>query len=255
MIQSFTINEKLSPIIQKELDVFDAECKNRLTVGVSDNNTNYYLQDVYPDERETFDIHQDPDEPYESDAAQDEDDEYPDQESYDRYITVQVLLPQGDTFDKGTVLHRKRDAKGNNIGRSHHNPILDTRVYEVPFSNGHVAEYATNVIAENIYSMIDDEGYEHMLFKDIIDHRCDRAVATSPDDAWATSHNGDRIRKRTNKGWELCVEWSDGTTSWLPLRDLKNSNGVQVAEYAVAHNLSHEPAFSWWIMDMLKKRD
>ncbi len=39
------------------------------------------------------------------------------------------------------------------------------------------------------------------------------------------------------------------------MRELKNSNGVQVAEYAVAHNLSHEPAFSWWVVDTLKKRD
>lgn len=54
-------------------------------------------------------------------------------------------------------MRQKRDAEGNNIGRSHHNPILDTRIYEVAFSDGHVAEYVTNVIAENIYSMIDDE--------------------------------------------------------------------------------------------------
>jgi hypothetical protein len=156
-IQSFTNDEKLSPVIQNELKAFDAECRNRLAAGTSDDNTNYFLQDVYPEGIGTFDVHQDPDEPYENDAIQDEDDEYPDQESYDRYITAQVLLPRGDTFDKGPVMRQKRDAEGNNIGRSHHNPILDTRIYEVAFSDGHVAEYVTNVIAENIYSMIDDE--------------------------------------------------------------------------------------------------
>jgi hypothetical protein len=52
------------------------------------------------------------------------------------------------------------------------------------------------------------------------------------------------------------VEWKDGTTSWVPLSTLKESNPLEIAEYAVTHELSDgEPAFSWWVPFTLKKRD
>jgi hypothetical protein len=58
----------------------------------------------------------------------------------------------------------------------------------------------------------------------------------------------------TTKGWNICVEWRDGTTSWLPLIDVKNSFPVHLAEYAVTHDLQHYPDFSWWVNLLLKKR-
>jgi hypothetical protein len=35
-----------------------------------------------------------------------------------------------------------------------------------------------------------------------------------------------QIRK-TIKGWHLCVEWKDGTTSWERLVDMKESNPLK----------------------------
>ena len=63
------------------------------------------------------------------------------------------------------------------------------------------------------------------------------------------------MNKRTTRGWELLVEWKDGSMNWVPLKDLKNSNPVDLAEYAVANALEEEPAFKWWIPHTLKKRD
>jgi hypothetical protein len=31
------------------------------------------------------------------------------------------------------------------------------------------------------------------------------------------------------------------------LKDLKESNPVEVAEYAVANKIDDEPAFAWWV--------
>jgi hypothetical protein len=31
------------------------------------------------------------------------------------------------------------------------------------------------------------------------------------------------------------VEWKDGLATWVPLKDLKNSNPVEVAEYAAVN--------------------
>ena len=49
---------------------------------------------------------------------------------------------------RGHVVARSRDAKGNVMGRSHTNPILDTRMYQVEFAGGEVTELTANVIAE-----------------------------------------------------------------------------------------------------------
>ena len=38
---------------------------------------------------------------------------------------------------------------------------------------GTVLEYAANIIAENIYSQVDDEGKQQVLIEDIVDHKSD----------------------------------------------------------------------------------
>jgi hypothetical protein len=43
--------------------------------------------------------------------------------------------------------------------------------------------------------------------------------------------------------------------SWVPLIDLKESNLIEVVEYAIANKISEEPAFAWWTRQVLKKRD
>ena len=40
--------------------------------------------------------------------------------------------------------------------------------------------------------------------------------------------------------------------SWEKLSDLKASNPVEVAEYAVANCLTEEPAFKWWVSHVIK---
>ncbi len=49
--------------------------------------------------------------------------------------------------------------------------------------------------------------------------------------------------------------WKDGSTSWETLRNLKESNPLELAEYAVMHQISQEPAFAWWVPYTLKRRD
>ena len=62
------------------------------------------------------------------------------------------------------------------------------------------------------------------------------------------------VPKRTTKGWKLLVEWKDGSSNWIPLKDLKASNPVETAEYTVANQIQDEPAFAWWVPFVLKKR-
>jgi hypothetical protein len=69
----------------------------------------------------------------------------------------------------------------------------------------------------------------------------------------------DRYGKRhpqiNTRGWDLQVEWRDGSTTWIPLSELKESNPIEVAEYAVANIIAKEPAFAWWVRKALSKWD
>ena len=39
------------------------------------------------------------------------------------------------------------------------------------------------------------------------------------------------------------------------MKDLKESNPIELAEYAVANHIDGEPALKWWCKDVLKRRD
>ena len=57
------------------------------------------------------------------------------------------------------------------------------------------------------------------------------------------------------KGCELLVHWHDSETCWVPLKELKASNPVELTEYAVANRIDDEPAFNWWVSHTLRKRN
>ena len=133
------------------------------------------------------------------------------------------------------------------------NPILDTRTYEVEFPDGQKTEVAANIIAQNMYAQCDSEGNQYLLLAGIVDHKRNES-AVNRDDMWIT-RGSNPLMRQTTKGWHLCVEWKDGTTSWERLADLKESNPIEVSEYAVAHNIDGEAAFAWWVPFTLKRRN
>ncbi len=70
-----------------------------------------------------------------------------------------------------------------------------------------------------------------------------------------TLKNGRKKLCQTTKGWGLCVQWKSGEEQWIPLRILKESNPVEVADYAASNELLNELAFKWWAPYTLRKRD
>ena len=56
--------------------------------------------------------------------------------------------------------------------------------------------------------------------------------------------NGRNFMRRLTSGWQLCIQWKDGSTSWEKLSNLKESHPIECAEHAVAQNLQNEPAFN-----------
>ncbi len=175
-------------------------------------------------------------------------------ESNDKYLGAEIPLPHQGETKLGTIISRKRDATGNLVGTASSNPITDTRVYNVEFGDGSYAEYSMNVISENLYANTDGEGNMHSLLKGIIDHVSDSSAVPKSNSTYVSPSGA--IRKRiTTKGWRLLIEWKDGSTSWVPLKDIKESNPIEVADYAIQNKIGDEPAFSWWVYKVSKKRD
>ena len=179
-------------------------------------------------------------------------DEIPD---YDKYVNADVLLPKdGEYLQSARVVRRMTGDQGNPVGRYHHNPLLDTRVYEVMFGDGSKQPFSANAIAENLWSEVDDDGYHHQILDCIIGHRSDdKAILKG--DGFYISRSDRKTRKRTTKGWYIQIQWRDGTSSWKKLIDVKESIPVPIAEYAAKMGIDDEPAFAWWVPYTLKKRD
>ncbi len=198
-------------------------------------------------------------EPYSDDSTGDEptmeEADTLDYNEYNKFISAQVILPRSGEKAVGRVIKRKRDEDGHFVGKSHSNPLLDTTLYDVEFEDGLVETYAANQIAEGIFAQVDDEGREYLLIDEIVDHKR-TGEALSKDDGFVM-HNGRSHPRRTTKGWQLCVKWKDGSHSWEHLKDLKlkESNPVEVAEYAVLNKISSEPAFVWWVPYTIKKKE
>ncbi len=97
-------------------------------------------------------------------------------EAFDKYSSAQIVTDRGGEMLRGTVRSWKRDSDGKPIGSSNPNPILDTREYLVCFEDGTEDTYTANLIAESIYSQIDDSGRQLLLMKEIIDHEKTRSI-------------------------------------------------------------------------------
>ena len=250
-VLSLTADDLLKPEVILEMADLDADIRKK--IGDERSDVDCFESDLKDIPQVPDDIFLD-DEPVEEmvepDSAATEADEWT-PESYDSYLTAEILLDRAGDTQRGVVKRRKKDDDGNPTGKSNANPILDTRDYEVEFPDGSIDILSANKIAEAMYSQVDDEGRQYLLLSDIVDHRKDGS-AVSADDAF---YPGSQQRRMTTKGWQLLVDWKDGNSSWIALKDLKASNPVEVAEYAVANKIASEPAFAWWVKTILRQRD
>jgi len=169
---------------------------------------------------------------------------------------MELALPSGNGAEPAfaRVTKRLRDANGLPIGTANDNPILDSRMCEVEYQDGHKLAMAANAIAQNLFAQVDAEGYCHVLFDEIIDH-CTDGKEVKQQDTFLTTRLGTRQQRETTISWEILVQWKDQSTSWIALKDMKDSFLVQLAGYSVRARISQEPAFAWWVSLVLKKRN
>ncbi|KAI2504635.1 Reverse transcriptase (RNA-dependent DNA polymerase) [Fragilaria crotonensis] len=251
-VRALTRDEMLDETMKAKRDVFTEKVNTALgdSFKYDDFTNDPELEDLQTPTYERYADDDDGDAPRIPDT---EDEVEVDVDTYDQYIGAEVLLPIGDKMLSAKVRGRKRTADGKLTGRANANPILDTRTYDVEYADGQTAELAANVIAQNMYAMCDTEGNQFLLLDGIIGHRKDESAIERAD--MYVQRGSNRHMRKTTKGWKLCVEWKDGTTSWERLADIKESNPVELAEYAMTHGIDSEPAFAWWVPYTLRRRN
>ena len=175
--------------------------------------------------------------------------------AYDKIINAEVLLQNGDEVQNAKVVQRSIGPDGVSVGKYNDNPHWNSVVYDVEFPDGTIKEYSANVIAENMLSQVDSDGFSMTVMEGIIDHKMDASAAVHKSDKYITTRSGHRKLRKTTSGWKLLVLWKDGSESWIYLKDLKESHPVEVAEYSKSRGISSEAAFAWWVPFTLRKRD
>jgi hypothetical protein len=187
--------------------------------------------------------------PIEPEAKVPEVDDAPTPEETDEYINVQVLLPKEEGYQRARITSRKRDAEGELIGKRDNNPLLDTRSYEACFPDGSIVDVAANTVASSLMDNCDEFGNEFRMMRSILDHKTD-GTEVPKEDGWIrrkSEGSQPRERRKTTKGWFLLIEWVDGTETWEPLSQVKESYPLEVCDYAYGNKIDDEPAFAWWV--------
>jgi hypothetical protein len=175
--------------------------------------------------------------------------------AYDKILHSEVSLQLGENMTVGKVTKRAIGPDGTVAGTYDENPYLNTMIYEVAFPDGQSKAYAANVIAENMLTQVDSDGFSRTMMEAIVDYRKDEAVAVPKTDKYLTTTSGQKRMRKTTVGWKVLVKWADASESWIPLKDTKESHPVETADFAKARSIADEQAFAWWVPYTLRKHD
>jgi hypothetical protein len=143
-----------------------------------------------------------------------------DEDAVNKFLNAELIFGVGTNDERrGRVVKRSRGLDGKPIGCAHSNVLFDFREYEVKFTDGSQEKYQANVIAENLYAQVDDEGRQFSVLEEIVDHSKDN-MAVPISEGTVRSANGTEKAKVTTRGWKLLCRFKDGSMDWVKLKDL-----------------------------------
>ena len=89
------------------------------------------------------------------DMSTDDRPEADEEEAVDKYLNAELIFNLGTNNELcGCVVKQLRELEG----RLNANPLFDTCKYKVEFTDGSWQKYQANLIAENMFAQVDDEG-------------------------------------------------------------------------------------------------
>jgi hypothetical protein len=209
--------EKRTDEMKGKLEEFDMEINRRLKfddLGTDGDKPDPHqwadLLDVDPDFREEFFR------VYEDDGIKEADDESSPEISDVQFLNMELAFPrdgEGPEFARDWQISRPSKQQLN-----YRYKCIRSRVFRWDVGKHNRRMHVVQ---------IDHEGNRLLLFQDVIDHRSTKDAVTQVD-AFTTASNGRSRQRQTAKGWELLLRWSNGSETWVPLKDAKESFPVQV---------------------------
>jgi hypothetical protein len=129
----------------------------------------------------------------------------------DKILQSEVSLQLGEGMTVGKVTKRALGPDGTITGAYDENPVLNAITHEVEFPDGQLKECAANVIAENVLTQVDSDGFSLTMMEAMIAHRKDETVAGPMADKHLTTPSGQKRLRKTAVGWSLLVKWADAS--------------------------------------------
>ena len=129
----------------------------------------------------------------------------------DLYIYKEVKLPHEDKELYGSIVGLCLDKNGRIIGNPDPNSYLNTVLYQIKFDDRTMAAYGGNIVAENMWRMCNNEGYQEDVLHWVIDIRfCKNAVK----DGYICNSSGKRVLRKTTKGVDLLCGIKSGQNEY-----------------------------------------
>jgi len=158
-VQHVTQSDMRDDILKKRIDEFEETLEEQLNddnFQSEETDVDFYLEDV---EIAEDNPNAPTDKEYGNMIQEEKKDvgEF-DNDAYDRYLGAELSINGGDGEIRGRVVKQARGNDSEFIGRSHNNPLMDSREYWIEFPDGDEEKYAADVIAENLYLQVDSEG-------------------------------------------------------------------------------------------------
>ena len=121
-----------------------------------------------------------------------------------QYVGMELDITQGEGVDaqSASVKPHKLDNRGVPAGMAYENQILNTRQYEVEYSDGTSKVLLANVVAENLLAQVDKEGHRQVLLDEIVSHQKD-SMAIPRDKGTFKTKTGLLQKKRTTRRWAM----------------------------------------------------
>ena len=105
------------------------------------------------------------------------------------------------------VTKRPRDSNGLLTGKARDKPTLDMRIYEVEYMDGDKYSLSANLIIENMFAQIYEEGNHHVLMDDITNYWLDEATVKIQD-AFVTISSDTKCRRQITQGVSICIKYT-----------------------------------------------
>ena len=107
--------------------------------------------------------------------------------AYDRLVNAEILVQAEEGHVSGKVTKRALGPDGKVTGKYDDNPYLNSIMYKVELADRRITEYGANVIAENMLTQVDSDGFSLSLMEGINDYKRDESMAIPKTDKYITT--------------------------------------------------------------------